>query len=556
MPLPRRERQIAALLKSASRAGDLLQLHAAMFKSSLFPHHAFPTARLLASPHAPLPYALSLFAAIPSPTLFHHTVLLRALSASPSATSIAAALPVLASARALPVLDEFVFQPLLALCSKRPDAAASLGRQLHALVVRYGFSSVVSLANALCHFYCGCGGSGGGMADARRVFDEILERDAVSWNTVIGGYVKAGEMSTAVEMFSALSCCGIGVSVTAVVALVSCGWQAESVHGFCLKLGFCSDAKVAAAMVRMYARDKSPECARKVFDEATRRDMVLYNCMVDGYAKAGQVEAALSLVDTMRQEGVRPSSGTLVGVLSACGASGGLAAGRRLHGIALEAGIELDTALGTALMDMYFKCGCPSEAVAVFAAIRERDVKAWTAMTMGFGVNGQADAVISQFRAMEEDGVVPNEVTFLAVLNACSHGGLVSEGKKFLASMVLQYGLSPNTEHYGCVIDLLGRAGRLEEAYELIASLSSHGDAMAWRALLAACRVHGDVKLVKMVQAQLDNMGEYHPSDAILLSNAYALENRWDEIARVRDSEQQKTVRDKKEAGCSSIEVW
>jgi pentatricopeptide repeat protein len=159
------------------------------------------------------------------------------------------------------------------------------------------------------------------------------------------------------------------------------------------------------------------------------------------------------------------------------------------------------------------------------------------------------------FRAMEQDGVAPNEVTFLAVLNACSHGGLVFEGKKHLESMVRQYGMSPGTEHYGCIIDLLGRAGRLDEAYELIKSLSSHGDAMAWRTLLAACRVHGNVELGRMVQAQLDAMGNYHPSDTILLSNAYALEGRWDEIAQVRDSEGQKMVMDKKEAGCSSIEV-
>ncbi|EEC83802.1 hypothetical protein OsI_29727 [Oryza sativa Indica Group] len=560
MQLRRRGRQIAALLKSASRAGDLLQLHAAMIKSSLFPHHAFPSAKLLASPHAPLPYALSLFAAIPTPTLFHHTALLRALSAS-AGGSLAAALSVLASARArLPALDEFAFQPLLALCAKRgPDgdaAAASLGRQVHALVVRYGFSGVVSLGNALCHFYCCCGGGGGeGMADARRVFDEMPERDAVSWNTVIGGYVRAGEVTKAVDMFSEMMCCSVGVSVTALVTMIRCGWQAEPVHGFCIKVGFCRDAKVASAMVGMYVREKSVECGRKVFDEATKRDLVLYNCMVDGYAEAGQVEEAMGLVDRMRLEGVRPSSGTLVGVLSACGASGAMAAGRRLHEIALEAGLELDTALGTALMDMYFKCGYPSEAVAVFDAMQERDVKAWTVMIMGFGVNGQAGEVISLFRSMEEDGVVPNEVTFLAVLNACSHGGLVSEGKKFMESMVLQYGIFPNTEHYGCIIDLLGRAGRLDEAYELIASLSSQSDATAWRALLAACRVHGNANLGRMVQARLDNMDDYHPSDAILLSNTYALESRWDEIAHVRDSEDQKIVKDKKEPGCSSIEV-
>ncbi|TVU37747.1 hypothetical protein EJB05_11080, partial [Eragrostis curvula] len=554
MPPPRK--QLTALLRLATRPEHLLQLHASMIKSSHFPHHAFPTARLLASPLAPLPYALSLFAAVPRPTLFHHTALLRAISACPSRDSLAASLSVLASARArLPELDEFAFQPLLALCAKIPsDAeAASLGKQLHALILRSGFLDVLSLRNVLCHFYFCCGGED--TADARRLFDEMQEQDAVSWNTVIGGYVRAGDAGAAVEMFSAMRCYAVDVNLTAVVTLIGCGWRGESVHGFCHKAGIYGDVKVAAAMVRMYVRLGSIESARKVFDEATMRDLVLHNCMVDGYAKAGQIQEALSLVDKMRQQGMRPSSGTLVGVLSACAASGALVAGRRIHELALEAGLQLNTALGTALMDMYFKCGCPKEALSVFDSMYDRDVKAWTTVIMGFGVNGQSGTAISLFRAMEEGGVAPNEVTFLALLSACSHGGLVQEGKGFLESMVQQYGLSPGPEHYGCVIDLLGRAGRLDEAYELIQKISSQGDATAWRALLAACRVHGNVEMGKMVQARLDAMGNYHPSDAILLSNSYASEGRWDEIAQVRVSEGQKMLVEKKEAGCSSVVV-
>ncbi|KAJ1292003.1 hypothetical protein BS78_02G359900 [Paspalum vaginatum] len=543
-----------ALLKSATRPGHLLQLHALMLKSSHFPHHAFPTARLLASPLAPLPYALSLFAAVPRPTLFHHTALLRALSSCPSVASLATSLSVLASARArLHDLDEFAFQPLLALCAKMPDeaGAASVGKQLHALVLRYGLLDVVSLRNVLCHFYCCCGS----MADARRLFDEMPERDVVSWNTVIGGYVRAEDVSTAVEMFSAMRWYDMDVNVTVVITLIGCGWQGESVHGFCIKAGLCDNVKVAAAMVGMYGRAGSIEHASKVFHETTRPDLVLCNCMVDCYAKAGQIQEAMAMIDGMRQHRMTPSSGTLVGVLSACGASGALAAGRSVHELAEEAGLELDTMLGTALMDMYFKCGCPNEAAAVFDAMRDRDVKAWTAMIMGFGVNGQPGTAISLFCRMEEDGVAPNEVTFLALLSACSHGGLVQEGKEFLETMVRRYSLPPGPEHYGCVIDILGRVGRLQEAYELIQSVSSGGDATARRALLAACRVHGNVKLGRIVQAQLDAMGHYHPSDAILLSNTYASEGRWDEVAQVRDAESHKLPVENKEAGYSSIVV-
>jgi pentatricopeptide repeat protein len=544
---------LTALLKSATRPVHLLQLHALMLKSSHFPHDAFPTARLLASPLAPLPYALSLFAAVPRPTLFHHTALLRALSGCPSAASLAASLSVLASARArLPALDEFAFQPLLALCAKMADdsEAASIGKQLHALVLRFGFLDVVSLRNVLCHFYCSCGS----MADARRVFDEMPEKDAISWNTVIGGYVRTEDVGSAVEMFSVMRWSIMDVSLTAVINLIGGGWRGESVHAFCVKAGLCSDVKVAAAMVRMYVREGSVDCAGKVFQETSGRDLVLYNCMVDGYAKAGRIHDAMDLVERMRQSGMRPSSGTLVGVLSACGASGALPAGYRVHVLAQEAGLELDTALGTALMDMYFKCGCPNDAAAVFDAMRDKDVKAWTAMIMGFGANGKPGAAFSLFCRMEEDGVTPNEVTFLALLSACSHGGLVHKGKEFLERMVLHHGLSPSPEHYGCVIDLLGRAGRLGEAYELIRSMASLGDATGWRTLLAACRVHGNVNLGRMVREQLDAMGHYHPSDAIQLSNTYASEGRWDEIAVLRDLEARKISVEKK-AGCTSIIV-
>ncbi|OQU90310.1 hypothetical protein SORBI_3002G384800 [Sorghum bicolor] len=477
---------LTALLKSATRPVHLLQLHALMLKCSHFPHHAFPTARLLASPLAPLPYALSLFAAVPRPTLFHHTAVLRALS-SPRLR-----------AGAPPRARRVAFQPLLALCAKMPsDAeAASVGKQVHALVLRYGFLDVVSLRNVLCHFYC----SSGNMADSRRMFEEMPEKDAVSWNTVIGGYVRVEDVGTALQMFTAMRWSGVDVNVTAVITLIGCGWQGESVHGLCVKTGLCDDVKIAAAMMGMYVREGSVECANKVFHETTRRDLVLCNCMVDGYAKAGQIREAMDLIDGMRQHGMRPSSGTLVGVLSACGTSGALAAGHSVHELAEDARLEIDSTLGTALMDMYFKCGCPSEAAAVFDAIRNRDVKAWTAMIMGFGVNGQPGSTITLFYRMEEDGVFPNDVTFLALLTACNHGGLVQEAKEFLETMARRYRLSPSPEHYSCVIDLLGRAGRLYEAYELIQSVSSQGDATAWRALLAACRVYGNVKLGRMVQ--------------------------------------------------------
>ena len=228
-----------------------------------------------------------------------------------------------------------------------------------------------------------------------------------------------------------------------------------------------------------------------VFDETGRRDVVLYNCMVDGYAKGGYTEECLSLLRQMKAEGIRINSGTLVGLLSACASSGALVVGQRVHEIAKRENLELDAALGTAILDMYVKCGCIDEAVEVFNQMQNRDVTAWTAMIMGLGIHGRTGDALQAFHGMEEEGVRPNDVTFLAALNACSHGGMVDSGKDFFKRMVVEYRMKPDIKHYGCVIDLLARAGLLQEAYELIRNLPLEGDAMAWRALLAACRVHG-----------------------------------------------------------------
>lgn len=230
-----------------------------------------------------------------------------------------------------------------------------------------------------------------------------------------------------------------------------------------------------------------------------------------------------------------------------------------MHNFIEEQQLVLDAVLGTALVNMYVKCGLLFKAIDAFGRIESKDVMCWTSMIMGCGIHGEARNAISLYHRMEEEGIRPNKVTFLAVLNACSHVGLVSEGLSFFGKMVQHYGLRPDIEHYGCIIDLLGRAGLLEDAHMVTKTLSTEGDATSWRTLLAACRIHGDVELGELVKNELDNFYNEHPADALSLASTYAVAGRVpkhvNEVEKNLDSmkDVKCTQIPKKEAGYSSI---
>lgn len=354
-------------------------------------------------------------------------------------------------------------------------------------------------------------------------------------------------------MLSVLS----GVSETGGVS------EGECFHCYCVKCGFCMDSNVVTALVGMYGKIGLMDSGRRAFDEVEVKDVVLWNCLMDGYAKNGMLEEALNLLRLMKKRSVRANSSTLAGLLSFCATSGALAVGKCIHEYVKQQQLELvlDAVLGTALLDMYCKCGLLGEAVDVFKKMVSKDVKSWTAMILGYGMHGEARDAILIFYQMAEEGFRHDEVTFLAVLSACSHGGLVTEGTSFFKMMIQDYGLKPKLEHYGCMIDLFGRAGLLEEAHTLIKSLPIKSDATAWRALLAACRVYGNVDLGKSVKKALeDNYGE-HPADSIILSSTYAVAGSRPYLkttqvlgGKIVDNYEYGS-QGMKEAGCSAIEL-
>ncbi|KAE9591387.1 putative pentatricopeptide [Lupinus albus] len=533
-PYPLLYQNLTLLLNSCKYPSQIRQIHAHMVKTALA-NVPFTLSKLLASTILlDIKYAASIFSFIQNPNLFMFNTMLRGYSMR---NMLYKALPIFNELRKSGIfLDQFSFITVLKACGR--DYNIGVGKGVHGIVLRSGNGSFVDLKNTLMHFYCVCRR----IEDAHKVFDEFPERnDLVSWNTLMGGYVFVSKANLVFDLFRTMCCSGIKASVATVLSLLSAAGDIRSfvggkcLHGYSIQIGLSSNLNVVTALIDLYAKTGHINLARKVFDGLTVKDVVLWNCLIGKYVRNGLVEEAVDLLQQMRLQGVEPNSSTMAGLISACPASGSTQVVRYVINFIEEEELELDAVLGTALVDMYAKCGFLVKAMDIFEKIKGKDVKSWTAMISGHGVHGQPTNAIRLFDRMENEGFRPNEVTFLAILSACSHGGLVIEGLEIFNSMVQKYGFTPEVEHYGCLIDLLGRSGMLNEAHKLIMSLPIKGDATAWRTLLSACRVYGDVKLGECVKDVLTNIYTAHPADSLLISSTYAVAGRISDLTRMQE---------------------
>ncbi|XP_010477797.1 PREDICTED: pentatricopeptide repeat-containing protein At1g26900, mitochondrial-like [Camelina sativa] len=536
--------------------GDLrsiVRIHGYMVKTGI-DKDDFAVSKLLAlSSVLDIRYASSIFQHVSNTNLFMFNTMLRGYAMSDEPER---AFRVFNQLRAKGLtLDRFSFITTLKSCSR--ELCSSIGEGLHGIVLRSGFMVFTDLRNALLHFYCVCGR----INDARKVFDEMPHSvDAVSFSTLMNGYLQVSKQGLVLDLFRDMWKSGVTVSVSTLLSFLSATGDvgdlsgAESAHGLCIKLGLDLDLHLVTALIGMYSKIGEIGSARRVFDWAIRKDVVTWNCMIDQYAKMGVLEECLWLLRQMKYERMKPNSSTFVGLLSSCAKNEAASVGRSVGKLVEEERMALDARLGTALVDMYAKLGMLDKAVEIFNRMKDKDVKSWTAMISGYGSHGLAREAMTLFNKMEEENskVRPNEITFLVLLNACSHGGLVMEGIRCFKKMVETYRLTPKVEHYGCVVDLLGRAGQLEEAYELIKNLPITSDSTAWRALLAACRVYGNAYLGESVMMRLAEMDEVHPADAILLAGTHAVAGNSQGQLKSLDNELNKA---RKEAGYSAIEI-
>ncbi|KAG0484493.1 hypothetical protein HPP92_008572 [Vanilla planifolia] len=520
--------------ESCRPTSHLRQALALLLKLHRFPFDSSAASQLLSSSST-----ATLLSCFPLPATFHWNTLIHALSASKS-----------------PVRAISLYRSMLALgtkpnnhtfpCVLKACSSPRLGAMLHAHIVHVGLESDHYIQSALIHMY-----SAKDLIAARRVFDGCSESQPVCWNAMIDGYAKSGELALAHSIFARMECRDV------------ISWN-TLINGYAL-LGRLDEAKQLFAempqrnvvswncLLAAHAKCGDVAGARKTFHEMPRRDVISWNAMLSCCAQNGHSEEALAFFDTMQRADIKPTDATLVSLLSACAHLGALDRGERIHAFIANNGIKLDPILATALVDMYAKCGRIDAATNIFHATEEKDVLAWNAIIGGMAIHGLAEDALCLFREMESSSARPDDITFVSVLSACSHAGLVEEGRRLLACMKSTHGVDPKVEHYGCIVDLLARAGFLEEAMELTRAMPMQPNAPAWGALLGGCRIHCNSEMAKEAGKQLLELQPKHSGRYILLSNIYATSNRWEEARMVRSSMVDRGV--VKNPGMSEIEL-
>ncbi|KAH9571029.1 hypothetical protein CY35_02G072600 [Sphagnum magellanicum] len=429
------------------------------------------------------------------------------------------------------------------------------GRRTHEQIIESGWELDVFVGSSLVDMYAKCGS----MEDAERVFNKMLSPDVVTWTTMILGYVKCGQGSKALELFQQMQQEGVQSNpVTFVGVLNGCASmvaleEGRHAHEQIIQSGYESVAVVGNSLIDMYAKCGSIEDAKRVFNKLPSRDVVSWNVMIFGHVKYGQGQKALELFRQMQEEGVQPAPLTLVGVLNACASVVALEEGRRAHDWVIKSGWDSIVFVGNSLIDMYAKCGSLEDALKVFNKMPSRDVVTWNAMIGGYAIYGHGKEALKQFEQMREEGVQPDDTTFVCLLSACSHSGLVDEGLRFYSSMSTVYMISANLQHYTCMVDLLGRAGRLHEAENMVLAMPYKPQVAAWMALLGACRIHGNVEMGERVAKQVLELEPENAAGYVLLSNLYTATGNRDLSENIERQRKERSV--KKHPGRNWIEV-
>ncbi|XP_010252495.2 PREDICTED: pentatricopeptide repeat-containing protein At3g12770-like [Nelumbo nucifera] len=448
----------------------------------------------------------------------------------------------------------------------------SFGQAVHALVVKHGFESNTRLSNSLVHMYSVCEA----MADASKVFDGIMIelRDVVSWNTLISGFARNGEPERALQTFNEMKSMGpMAVAtnrITMIALLKSCAdlgcadtsrWIHNYIASHHSSLLSSNDIVVLTALIDMHSRCGNLEWAQKIFDKVEKKNVVCWSAMIAGYEQSFCPEEALFLFRRMLMEDcnegidIKPNVVTLLSVIAACSALGVSRPAKVIHKYVLATGLNTDARVASALVDMYGKCGDIELARQVFSETDDlsKTLISWSAMIGAEGLHGEGQRALNLLKEMRANGFRPNEVTYISVLSACSHAGLLEEGNSCFDSMEREDGISPTTKHYACMVDLLGRAGHLDEAYGLICSMAVEADLAVWGCLLAACHLHSNCKLGEVAEKEILSLDSHSVGHRVLLANMYEEAGRWDDVIRIRVELKRKGLR--KIAGRSFIEI-
>jgi len=398
------------------------------------------------------------------------------------------------------------------------------GRCVERQIIQSGCESNVFVCNSLIDMYGKCGS----MGDAWRVFKKMPTHNVVSWTAMILGLVKCGEWQEALELFRQMQQQGVEPDpITFVGVLSACAsvrklQEGRHIEEQIVKYGHDSSVVVGSSLVDMYTRCGSMVDAWRVFHKMSTHDVVSWTAMILGHVKCDQPQKALELFEQMQQEGVKPNPVTFVGVLNACTSVVALEEGRRVHEQVIQSSCESNVFVVSSLIDMYAKCGSMEDAWRVFNKMHSHNLVSWTAMLRGLAMHGHGKEALVHFERMCQEGVDLDDITFVCLLSACSHAGLVDEGLCFFDSMGLVYNVSATLEHYACMVDLLGRAGHLQEAEDFINIMCCEPSASVWKTLLNACRIHGYVEMGERIAKQVLKLDPANSAGYVPLPNIHA----------------------------------
>ncbi|ESR64222.1 hypothetical protein CICLE_v10010823mg [Citrus x clementina] len=575
-----------ALLSKCTNMQNIKQVHSQIIKTGLH-NTQFALSKLIeicaVSPFGDLSYALLVFETIrePNQVIWNNIIRGHSLSSSP-VVAIKFYVRMILSGF---VPNTYTFPFILKSCAK--ISAISEGKQIHAHVLKLGLESDPFVHTSLINMYAQNGelesarlvfnksslrdavsytalitgyASRGYLDDARQLFDEMPVRDVVSWNAMIAGYAQSGRYEEALAIFQKIREENFVPNESTVVTVLSAcahmgslelgNWVCSLIEGH----GLGSNLHVTNALIDMYSKCGGLVKARDLFESIEKRDVISWNVMIGGYTHTSDYKEALMLFRQMLQSNIEPNDVTFLSVLPACAYLGALDLGKWIHAYIDKNHQKLNNvSLWTSLIDMYAKCGNIKAAEQVFDGMGYKTLASWNAMISGLAMHGKADKALSLFSRMIGEGLQPDDITFVGVLSACNHAGLLDIGRQYFNAMIQDYKISPKLQHYGCMVDLLGRAGLFDEAEALLKTMEMKPDAAIWTSLLGACRVHGRLELGESVAKHLLELEPENPGAYVLLSNMYAGAGRWDDVATIRTRLNDKGM--KKVPGCSSIEV-
>lgn len=451
--------------------------------------------------------------------------------------------------------NDYTFTNLISACSG--DVGVHEGRQLHGLAVKYGIMGETSIGNAVITMY----GKQGMIEEAKTMFYALDDRNLISWTALLSMYVKNGHVDIAMDVFLEMLDLGIYCDSSCLCTVLDACSECRNlelgcqIHACVIKLGYYSGVHVGTALIDIYAKCGNLQSARLVFDGLSGKTTASFNAVLAGFMESHihVEEDPMVLFNQSRYAGISPDSITFSRLLSLSAEEACLVRGKSLHSYSIKAGLEANSTVGNALITMYAKCGSIEEAFQMFNGINGRDCVSWNAIISAYALHGEGNKALFLFENMKEEGFAPDGITLLAILQACSYSGLWETGLCLFNEMEPKYGTRSVIEHFGCMVDLLARAGKFSEAIDFINRSPFPDSPMLWRTLVNVCMLCGNLNFgilasKRLLELEPDEAGSY-----ILVSNMYAGGGMFDEAAKVRTVMNDLKVN--KEAGCSWIEV-